>query len=191
MKAKARTKGFNPHDFIPEKCFDEPSLILPHHLEIILSNMNLKLDYNEFKKLWERFDLVNIGSIKTKVFLRLINYNPNEINSISTNNDKIRIKSSIVTSKENELPISKSNILDQEPQKPNDDKLNIINDNSENTQKIVEIKNPSTRISTRNSIRTVSDESIKSIVRKYKPKRHELMPNDDIIAYLNGIVSLI
>lgn len=53
----------------------------------------------------------NVGGIKSKVFLRLLNYNPNEIDDMTANMDKLRTKSCIVTSALNQRKPAKNSFL--------------------------------------------------------------------------------
>ena len=61
----------------------------------ILDTMNLKLSSTEFQKLWDRLDLKNTGCIKTHVFLRLVNWRPNQIDEFGQQMDILRTKSCI------------------------------------------------------------------------------------------------
>ena len=58
----------------------------------MLGIWNLKLSNLEFKKLWERFDLNNVGGVNTKVFLRLLDYRPNELDEIASSKEAVRFK---------------------------------------------------------------------------------------------------
>ncbi len=82
-----------------------------------------------------RFDLENVGGIKPKVFLRLLNYNPNEIDEIATKVDNLRTKSCIVSSNGfNERKSGRSSYLVEKDEgkimKINDDLKIEENDNA-------------------------------------------------------------
>ncbi len=68
---------------------------MPFHLIEVLENMKFKLSSVEFEKLWRRLDLKNTGCIKTHVFLRLINWRPNQIDEFSEQMDMLRARSCI------------------------------------------------------------------------------------------------
>lgn len=93
----ARTfRDFEPREYLPEECFENRGLVMPYHLSELLNAWDLPLSHNEFQKLWERFDLKNVGGVKTRVFLRLIDYNPNEIEVLTQKTAMLRTKSCIV-----------------------------------------------------------------------------------------------
>jgi len=98
LKAKGREINFDPKDYLPEECLKENNsrLIMPYHLNEMLQKLNLKLSHAEFQKLWQRFDLNNIGGIKSQIFLRLMEYNRNRLDELSYDADKLRTKSCIV-----------------------------------------------------------------------------------------------
>jgi hypothetical protein len=93
LKAKARSKDFNPEQYLPRECFHNNKVVLSYHLKNMLGKCNLELSHNEFVKLWQRFDLNNLDGVKTKVFLRLLGYRPNELNELATSIEAIRHKS--------------------------------------------------------------------------------------------------
>lgn len=82
---------------------------MPFHLMTVLGNMNLKLSSIEFQKLWDRLDLKNTGCIKTCVFLRLINWNPNQVDDFSLHMDVLRTRSCIVN--DQNVPVKKVNTI--------------------------------------------------------------------------------
>jgi hypothetical protein len=84
------------------------SLILPFHLDKTLKSLNLKLSDEEFKKLWRKFDMENVGGVRAKVFLRLLNYKPNEVDEITSNMDKLRTKSCIISGLNSRVSQAKS-----------------------------------------------------------------------------------
>lgn len=98
LKAKAKETNFDPKNYLPEECFKENNnnLVMPYHLNHMLDELNLKLSDVEYHKLWQRFDLNNIGGVKTRIFLRLIDYNRNQLDEISNDADILRTKSCIV-----------------------------------------------------------------------------------------------
>jgi len=98
LKAKAKEKNFDPKDYLPEECFKESNnnLVMPYHLNHMLETLNLHLSDAEYLKLWQRFDLNNIGGVKTRVFLRLLDYNRNHLDELSNDVDKLRSKTCIV-----------------------------------------------------------------------------------------------
>ena len=79
LKNKVKEANFDPKKFLPSMCFENNQMVMPFHLIALLESLNLKLSNNEFQKLWSRLDHRNVGGIKTYVFLRLLNYNPNKI----------------------------------------------------------------------------------------------------------------
>lgn len=98
LKTKAKESNFDPKDYLGDECFRDNNngFIMPYHLNCMLEKLNLKLSETEFQKLWERFDLNNIGGVKTRIFLRLIDYNRNHLDELSSDADKLRTKSCIV-----------------------------------------------------------------------------------------------
>ncbi|CAF1365844.1 unnamed protein product, partial [Didymodactylos carnosus] len=80
MRNKCKEPSFNPIDYIPKECLH--GIILPYHLKMILEKFQLDdllLNNNdEFQKLWSKFDLDNIGHVKTNVLLRIRNNSSRE-----------------------------------------------------------------------------------------------------------------
>ncbi|UJR31026.1 hypothetical protein I4U23_018535 [Adineta vaga] len=63
-------------------------VIIRDHLKIILKNFHLDdiiNNANEFEKLWSKFDLDNVGMVRTNVFLRLLDYGVNLADEINAN----------------------------------------------------------------------------------------------------------
>jgi hypothetical protein len=122
LKAKAKEVNFNPKDYLPEECFKEHknNLVMPYHLNNMLETLNLKLSDTEYLKLWQRFDLNNIGGVKTRVFLRLLDYNRNHLDELSNDADKLRSKTCIVdlTKQSKKLNTNRSSILTNRSAKP-------------------------------------------------------------------------
>jgi hypothetical protein len=122
LKAKAKEVNFNPKDYLPEECFKEHknNLVMPYHLNNMLETLNLKLSDTEYLKLWQRFDLNNIGGVKTRVFLRLLDYNRNHLDELSNDADKLRSKTCIVdlTKQSKKSNTNRSSILTNRSAKP-------------------------------------------------------------------------
>lgn len=95
LKNKVKEANFDPKKFLPSMCFENNQMVMPFHLIALLESLNLKLSGNEFQKLWSRLDHRNVGGIKTYVFLRLLNYNPNKIDEFSQQMDLLRTRSCI------------------------------------------------------------------------------------------------
>lgn len=109
LKAKARSLDFDPREHFPDECFELKGLVMPYHLSHMLRTMNLELSDSEFNKLWDRFDSKNVGGIRTRLFLRLIDYNPNEVDVLVQQNNMLRTKSFILSapSSNNKNPSAK------------------------------------------------------------------------------------
>ncbi|CAF4296416.1 unnamed protein product [Rotaria socialis] len=87
MKTRCRDPSFSPNDYIPYDCLND-GVIMRDHLKTILENF--KLDditdnEKEFQKLWLKFDLDNVGMVRTNIFLRLLNYRVNLADEIDAN----------------------------------------------------------------------------------------------------------
>ncbi|CAF1005358.1 unnamed protein product [Adineta ricciae] len=87
MKARCRDPSFVPNDYFPNDCLND-GLIIRDHLKIILKNFHLDDIINnekELEKLWAKFDLDNVGMVRTNVFLRLLDYGVNLADEINAN----------------------------------------------------------------------------------------------------------
>ncbi|CAF3617577.1 unnamed protein product [Rotaria sp. Silwood1] len=87
MKARCRDPSFTPNDYLPYDCLND-GVIIREHLKKILENFQLDdiIDNeHEFEKLWSKFDLNNSGTVRTNVFLRLLNYRVNLADEIDAN----------------------------------------------------------------------------------------------------------
>jgi Ca2+-binding EF-hand superfamily protein len=98
LKAKARSVDFDPEQYLPRECFTNNKVVLSYHLKSMIGLLQLELSSAEFVKLWQRFDLNNLGGVQTKVFLRLLGYRPNELNELATSIEAVRYKKSRVLS---------------------------------------------------------------------------------------------
>ncbi len=80
-------RSFVPNDYLPYDCLND-GVIIRDHLKKILANFQLDdiiNNENEFEKLWSKFDLDNVGIVRTNIFLRLLDYRVNLADEINAN----------------------------------------------------------------------------------------------------------
>lgn len=87
-------RSFLPNDYLPPDCLH--GIILRDHLKTILERFQLTDIINnekEFEKLWSKFDLDNVGMVRTNVFLRLLDYRINLADEIDADIQKLVTRS--------------------------------------------------------------------------------------------------
>ncbi|CAF5100930.1 unnamed protein product, partial [Rotaria magnacalcarata] len=87
--------SFSPNDYIPYDCLND-GVVIRDHLKTILENFKLDdiIDNEkEFQKLWLKFDLDNVGMVRTNIFLRLLNYRVNLADEIDANIQRLVTRS--------------------------------------------------------------------------------------------------
>ncbi|CAF5036701.1 unnamed protein product [Rotaria magnacalcarata] len=95
MKTRCRDPSFSPNDYIPYDCLND-GVVIRDHLKTILENFKLDdiIDNEkEFQKLWLKFDLDNVGMVRTNIFLRLLNYRVNLADEIDANIQRLVTRS--------------------------------------------------------------------------------------------------
>lgn len=113
-------RSFQPNDYLPYDCLND-GIIIRDHLKKILENFHLSdiiNTENEFEKLWSKFDLDNVGMVRTNIFLRLLDYRVNLADEINADIQRLVSRSSAAgmidrnipssSKKQRELSINKS-----------------------------------------------------------------------------------
>lgn len=198
---------------MPAECFNK-NLVLPHHLQQLLDNLDLKLSSKEFQKLWNKFDINYTGCCRINIFLRLINYK--SVDEDQTRFQMYKSKSFIVdkfdlnnqfSSNYLTVPLntSRSNRSIQADEKiQNNEENNLAFDNKtevldeieeieeetvQNLQKPVEENKDQELINDlklENRTKTsLSEAKIKSMVKSLK-KTNEFGSKNDIVSFLNN-----
>ncbi len=91
----------------------------------ILENFHLKdiIDYEtEFEKLWSKFDLDNVGFVRTNIFLRLLDYRVNLADEINADIQRLVSRSTAAGMIEQSKPSSSSSKRSRLNKHHNDDK---------------------------------------------------------------------
>jgi hypothetical protein len=94
-------------------------------LKKILENFHLKdiIDYEtEFEKLWSKFDLDNVGFVRTNIFLRLLDYRVNLADEINADIQRLVSRSTAAGMIEQSKPSSSSSKRSRLNKHHNDDK---------------------------------------------------------------------
>jgi molecular chaperone DnaK (HSP70) len=93
-------------------------------LKKILENFQLKdiIDYEtEFEKLWSKFDLDNVGFVRTNIFLRLLDYRVNLADEINADIQRLVSRSTAAGMIEQSKPSSSSSSKRSRLNKHHDD----------------------------------------------------------------------
>lgn len=80
-------RAFVPKDYFPSDCLND-GVVIREHLKTILENFQLPeilSNEQEFERLWSKFDLDNVGMVRSNVFLRLLDYRVNLADEIDAN----------------------------------------------------------------------------------------------------------
>ncbi len=216
LKARANEDGFDPRMFLNKSCFENNQLVMPFHLMEVLDSMSLKLSLVEFEKLWNRLDVKNTGCIKSHVFLRLINWRPNQIEEFGEHMDVLRARSCIadeqtirrvLTKRRSRLSQKKRQMLENESVRENLKSESISyfdrksvgceNGNGNKTGEIEvvvdeAVRSKSATAGNRADLRTcqtsVSEARIKSMVKNLNMTQRFGF-NDDLVVFLNSRVN--
>ncbi|CAF1001810.1 unnamed protein product [Didymodactylos carnosus] len=141
MRNKCKEPSFNPIDYIPKECLH--GIILPYHLKMILEKFQLDdllLNNNdEFQKLWSKFDLDNIGHVKTNVLLRMLDYKPNLADEIDRDIRRLLSRSCVIDKTTTTLHRNRS------PRSSHTRRNNSSRENSTPPPSVIDHSSPRTR----------------------------------------------
>jgi hypothetical protein len=101
-----------PNDYIPYDCLND-GVITRDHLKQILDKFQLNdiIDSEaEFEKLWSKFDLDNVGYVRTNIFLRLLNYRVNLADEINADIQRLVSRSTAAGMIERSHPASAASL---------------------------------------------------------------------------------
>lgn len=170
-------------------------MILRDHLKKMLEHFQLTdiLDNDrEFDKLWSKFDLDNVGMVRTNVFLRLLDYRVNLADEISANIQRLVSRSSAAGMIERSHPSSASSKKsskripvkkhhdEEKESKRNASQSMVIADTTNETKKEADVKSNTDQPESREL-----STKFRTIVQQHRKMVKQLHETDEFIPFLD------
>ncbi|XP_074662957.1 uncharacterized protein LOC141915362 [Tubulanus polymorphus] len=76
LKEKARSGQLDVKDLFPPNCLAPGGRIVSPQLQVACHKLGLFLTFDDHEKLWERYDLLRVGAVKTRVFFHMLGLDP-------------------------------------------------------------------------------------------------------------------